>query len=542
MVVCAGPFSGLGSAPARAALQEATHYVDIADDREYIRRLRQLDGEFRGAGRCAAYGCSSLPGVSSALALSLVEHGAPPERARVTLFIGAANPKGKASVRAMVERLGRPVRTAAGERRGFGDPQTIPLPLPFGPRTAYTFDGPEHDLFPSLLGVDAVDVRVGFELPIANAGFALLARMGARWGRRTSALLSRVAARGAQSGRHRRLGDGRARLEGRAPRRAGPGRGRGRAADGLTSLRSRRRRFGWRCVTRHRSAAADGGRRARGTSVLAAGGGAPDRRRLMPVVLFFGGNGHASARLQPARAALERMTRSGAITPFDIVEVPYPGFEDRPRAADAREFLAALADAVAGPSEGQGAIVYATGIGALFAVTLRAHGQLGRRPLVLQGPVLWGLERRWMPRLARAGLAPLVPRLFRQRAFQRHFIRRHFAGPPSRHVESSFFEGYARCAAAADLFQWCGPAWLRDVEEAVRERPRALDGVQVWWGGRDRVVGPDELRATEAALGVRWPERTLRHWGHYPMIEDPEGWVREVAATVPREVPFIIGR
>lgn len=194
MVVCAGPFSGLGPAAARAALEEATHYVDIADDREYIRRLRTFDDEFRGVARCAAYGCSSLPAVSSALALSLVDAGEPPERARVTLFIGSANPKGKASVRAMVERLGRPVRTAEGDRPGFGDPQTVPLPPPFGPRTAYTFDGPEHDLFPALLGVAAVDVRVGFELPLASAGFAVLARMGARWGRRTAALLSQAAA------------------------------------------------------------------------------------------------------------------------------------------------------------------------------------------------------------------------------------------------------------------------------------------------------------------------------------------------------------
>jgi hypothetical protein len=262
----------------------------------------------------------------------------------------------------------------------------------------------------------------------------------------------------------------------------------------------------------------------------------------MPVALFFGGNGHARARLQPARAALERMTAAGAIRPFDLVEVPYPGFEGRPRAADARGFLAALADAVASTSERSDAIVHATGIGALFAVTLRAQGALGRAPLVLQGPVLWGLERRWMPRLARAFLAPVVPRLFRRRAFQRHFIRRHFATAPSPDLQSAFFEGYERCAATADLFRWCGPAWLRGVEKAARERPAALDGVQVWWGGRDRVVGPAEMRWTQRALGVRWPERTFPEWGHYPMIEDPEGWVRAVAATVPAETPVMIAR
>jgi saccharopine dehydrogenase-like protein len=192
-VVCAGPFSALGEAPARAALEEGTHYVDIADDRAYIRRLRALDAEFTRARLCAAYGCSSLPAVSSALALSVVRAGDPPRRARVTLYIGSANPKGEASVRAMVERLGRDVRTADGAQPGFGDPQTVPLPPPFGPRTAYTFDGPEHDLFPALLGVSAVDVRVGFELPLANAGFALLARTGLHWGRRTAAFLARLA-------------------------------------------------------------------------------------------------------------------------------------------------------------------------------------------------------------------------------------------------------------------------------------------------------------------------------------------------------------
>lgn len=198
--VCAGPFSALGPAPARAALDEGAHYVDLADDREYIRRLRALDAEFVRAGRCAVFGCSSLPAVSSALASSLLEAGDPPVRARVTLFIGSANPKGAASVRALVERLGRTVFTAEGERPGFGDPQTIPLPPPFGPRTAYTFDGPEHDLFPALLGVSAVDVRVGFELPLAGAGFAFLARLGPRWGGRTSALLVRLAALAPRAG------------------------------------------------------------------------------------------------------------------------------------------------------------------------------------------------------------------------------------------------------------------------------------------------------------------------------------------------------
>jgi len=193
VALCAGPFSALGLAAARAALAEGAHYVDIADDREFIRALRGLHAEFSRALRCAVFGCSSLPAVSSALALTLMDAGPRPARARVTLFIGSANPKGEAAIRALVERLGRPVTTARGEERGFGHPETVPLPAPFGPRTAYTFDGPERDLFPSMLGIAEVDVRVGFEWAAVNAGLSLMARTGLGWGRRTAALLARLA-------------------------------------------------------------------------------------------------------------------------------------------------------------------------------------------------------------------------------------------------------------------------------------------------------------------------------------------------------------
>ena len=248
----------------------------------------------------------------------------------------------------------------------------------------------------------------------------------------------------------------------------------------------------------------------------------------MRVVLFFGGNGHAGARLAPARAVLDGM---GKDAPFEIVDIPYPGFEGRPSASDREAFLDACAGAASRWAARDDVLVYATGIGALFAVALRAQRRLAAHPLVLQGPVLWGLERRWMPRIARAGLAPVIPRLFGWPPFQRHFVRRHFVAPLTRELALAFFDGYARCAATADLFRWCHPSWLRDLEGVAARDPAALAGVEVWWGGRDRVVGPSELRWTERAIGVRWPERTFAAWGHYPMIDDAEGWVRALAAT-----------
>jgi len=189
-VSCAGPFSALGQALLEECIAARCHYADIADDRAHAARVRSWDGSFRDAGLTAAYGCSSLPGVSGALAL-LAREGvdAAPEKARVTLFIGNANPKGVAAVRSAVEVLGRPIAAPQGTLRGFADAETIALPPPFGRRRVLNFDGAEYDLFPALLGVSIVVVKVGFELPAARWAFAALGRVSDRLRPRAARLL-----------------------------------------------------------------------------------------------------------------------------------------------------------------------------------------------------------------------------------------------------------------------------------------------------------------------------------------------------------------
>jgi hypothetical protein len=110
----------------------------------------------------------------------------------VTLFIGNDNPKGGAAIASLVRLLGRPVAAPQGEVRGFRGGEVVPLPAPFGPRTVFNFEAPEYDLFPGLLGVRAVSVKVGFELRSATRALALLAALPFRYGRRTTALLEWV--------------------------------------------------------------------------------------------------------------------------------------------------------------------------------------------------------------------------------------------------------------------------------------------------------------------------------------------------------------
>lgn len=241
---------------------------------------------------------------------------------------------------------------------------------------------------------------------------------------------------------------------------------------------------------------------------------------IMKRVVFLGGNGHCAARLAPARAALGDS--------LELIEPPYPGFEGRPRA----DSYAAFLDAVA-PSGNGATLIYATGIGGLFALSLRARKLWRDVPLVLQAPVLWGLEHRLMPKLMRLGLANFAFRhVFESRWFQRRFLRTKFEKPPAGDFGEAFFAGYRACSAAADFFRWLTPALLRQLERDFAADPAALAKISVWWGGRDPVVSLQELRWTEAALHVQWPVRVFPAWGHYPMIDAPAEWAGELQHAV----------
>jgi pimeloyl-ACP methyl ester carboxylesterase len=257
---------------------------------------------------------------------------------------------------------------------------------------------------------------------------------------------------------------------------------------------------------------------------------AADKPMMTRELLFVGGNGHGAARLQPARDVL-----AAGEAGFLLREVECPGFDGRPRAASLEALVTSVtAETAAAPP---GTLVYATGVGALLALAARAAGG-PLHPLLLQAPVFWGLERRLMPRLMRRAPVRAVARaLFGRRFFQRRLWRRVVSLPWSHPSREPFFEGYARCSAFADLFDWLTPAFLRRLEAGLRGRPGALAGVRVWWGGRDAVVTPEELAPCADRLGAAWPLRVFPDWGHYPMLDDPAGWVRAAAAALDEVSP-----
>ena len=130
------------------------HHIDIADDRQYIARVRSLAGRFKSS--TAVFGCSSLPGISLALARALMARrdDERPVRIRTTLFIGNKNPKGEAAIRSLVKQLGKAFDAPQGKLRSFSREELVDLPV-FGRRVAYDFECADYDLF----DVPSISVR-----------------------------------------------------------------------------------------------------------------------------------------------------------------------------------------------------------------------------------------------------------------------------------------------------------------------------------------------------------------------------------------------
>src|SRR5262249_21800737 len=67
VISTAGPFQGQDYRVARAAIAAGAHYVDIADGRDFVCGIAELDADARGSDVLVASGASSVPALSSAV-------------------------------------------------------------------------------------------------------------------------------------------------------------------------------------------------------------------------------------------------------------------------------------------------------------------------------------------------------------------------------------------------------------------------------------------------------------------------------------------
>jgi hypothetical protein len=175
VIHCAGPFQGQDYRVAQAALASGSHYIDLADGREFVAGfVRNNHAAAIEAGRLAITGASTLPALSSAVVDSLIKRFSRLDSIEIVIAPGQHAPRGIATMRAVLSYAGRGFSwwQDGSWSTAFGWQELKRVRLPYGVRCAAACDVPDLELFPARYpGVKTVTFRAALEIALQH--FAL---------------------------------------------------------------------------------------------------------------------------------------------------------------------------------------------------------------------------------------------------------------------------------------------------------------------------------------------------------------------------------
>ena len=184
VIDAAGPFQAYGPDAlrlARKVVAAGAHYLDLADDRQFVVAIAALDGLAKARSVCAITGASSIPALSAAAADALAT-GLRRPVIETVILPGNRAPRGLSVIRAILAQVGQPLRIWRGGRWsqafGWGELKTVRLSMPgaaaLGPRWASLIGAPDYDLFPQRYSASSVLFYAGLELRVLHGGLWLL--------------------------------------------------------------------------------------------------------------------------------------------------------------------------------------------------------------------------------------------------------------------------------------------------------------------------------------------------------------------------------
>ena len=181
LIHCVGPFQGQDYRVAAAALAAGSHYVDLADGRQFVSEFTaHVNERAKGANRSAITGASTLPALSSAVVEVLCEGLSLVESIQLVIAPGQRAPRGHATLTSVFSYLGRPVPIWREGRWsntwGWMDLRTVRLDV--GTRLAAACDVPDLALFPARYHVqDSVTFHAALEYRLQHLALWCLAAL-----------------------------------------------------------------------------------------------------------------------------------------------------------------------------------------------------------------------------------------------------------------------------------------------------------------------------------------------------------------------------
>jgi hypothetical protein len=175
----AGPYQGQDYTVARACLDIGSHYLDLADARDFVVSFPALHEEALRRKVLLVTGASTLPGLSSAVIAACRPHFATLSSLAICIAPARRTPRGIGTVAAVLSYCGQPFRVLENgrwrTRYGWQDLRLQHLPV-LGQRLSAACDVPDLALFPELHeGLRSVTFHAALESPLEQLALWLMA-------------------------------------------------------------------------------------------------------------------------------------------------------------------------------------------------------------------------------------------------------------------------------------------------------------------------------------------------------------------------------
>lgn len=180
-ICAAGPYQQLPVKLPSSCIERRIHYIDLADDPEFICRVRELVPKNATGLPAICTGWSTTPALSGLLAHIAAAGQESVDSLRIQMAPGNRGARNRATIASLLHSV---------DSIGWTSPYRFPFPPPVGLQTGYLVNSADARLFPDMFESRIVEFRAGSELRFLNASVSVLA-----WLRRRNLLgdLSRSA-------------------------------------------------------------------------------------------------------------------------------------------------------------------------------------------------------------------------------------------------------------------------------------------------------------------------------------------------------------
>jgi hypothetical protein len=170
-----GPFQNADYGIARACIAGGAHYIDLADGRDFVTGITQLDAYSKERNVAVISGASTVPALSAAV----IERFLPQFSAIDSLTFGIAPgqkaERGFATTQAILSYVGKKLKPCAGYKTRYGWQNIYRQSYPeIGGRWMANCDIPDLDLLPEKYGIRRIRFSAGMEIPVVHFGLWLL--------------------------------------------------------------------------------------------------------------------------------------------------------------------------------------------------------------------------------------------------------------------------------------------------------------------------------------------------------------------------------